>query len=363
MSQEFLPENYRNDFPSLARRLNGKPPVYLDNACTTLVPRQVISALNEYYSDYPGCGGRRGNHWFAKEVTQRIEGDPDKSIKGARQLISEFINAESANEIIFTQNTTHAINTVALGFKFNPGDVVLLTGREHNSNLLPWLRLQKAGLIKVEHTSANDEDHFDLDAFESQLKGGKVRLVSMAWTSNVTGATLPAREIITLAHRYGARVLLDAAQTIPHQAVDVRALDVDFLTFSMHKMCGPRGVGILYAKSELLGKGASEWQAGNDAIEPVILGGGTVADTTYDSYRLLDGPERFEAGIQDYAGQIASGTAVQYLQQIGIERIAAHVHALNDHLTTSTSQQVRQFRMVSHIRTQGSLAPGRTADL
>ena len=145
----------------------------------------------------------------------------------------------------------------------------------------------------------------------------------------------PPAEIITLAHRYGARVLLDAAQTIPHQAVDVRALDVDFLTFSMHKMCGPRGVGILYVKSELLGKGASEWQAGKDAIEPVILGGGTVADTTYDSYRLLDGPERFEAGIQDYAGQIASGTAVQYLQQIGIDRIAVHVHALNDYLTTS----------------------------
>ena len=145
-------EECREDFPSLERRRNGKPPVYLDNACTTLVPRQVIASINEYYTDYPSCGGRRSHHWFAEEVTSRIEGNPDKGIKGARQIIAEFIHAGSEKEIIFTLNTTHAINTVALGFKFQPGDVVLLTDREHNSNLLPWLKLQKAGLIKVDCT-------------------------------------------------------------------------------------------------------------------------------------------------------------------------------------------------------------------
>jgi cysteine desulfurase / selenocysteine lyase len=214
-------ETYRKDFPSLERRRNGKPPVYLDNACTTLVPRQVIAAMDEYYTGYPSCGGRRSHHWFAEEVTHRIEGNAEQGVKGTRQAIAEFIHAGSEKEIIIALNTTHAINTVALGFKFKPGDVVLLTDREHNSNLLPWLRLQKLGMIQVVHTMANHGDSFDIEAFESHFKGNRVRLVSLAWTSNVTGATLPAKEIIAIAHRYGARVLLDGAQTVPHQAVDV----------------------------------------------------------------------------------------------------------------------------------------------
>jgi cysteine desulfurase/selenocysteine lyase len=279
--------------------------------------------------------GRRSHHWFAEEVTSRIEGNAEKEIKGTRQSIAEFINAGSEKEIIFTLNTTHAINMVSLGFRFKPGDVVHLTDREHNSNLLPWLRLQKSGLIKVDHTVANHEDGFDLEAFESHFKEKRVRLVSMAWTSNVTGATLPAEGIIAIAHRYGAQVLLDGAQTVPHQAVDVRALDVDFLAFSLHKMCGPRGVGVLYAKKELLGQGAGEWEAGDNVIKPVILGGGTIDDTTYDSYRLLDAPERFEAGIPNYPGLIASRVAVEYLQQIGMDRITAHEERLNGYLTES----------------------------
>jgi cysteine desulfurase/selenocysteine lyase len=323
----------RADFPSLERRRDGKPPIYLDNACTTLVPRQVIASLNEYYTDYPACGGRRSHHWFAEEVTRCIEGNPDKGIKGARQIIAEFIHAGSEKEILFTLNTTHAINTVALGFKFQPGDVVLLTDKEHNSNLMPWLRLQKAGLIRVDHTTADHDDHFDLAAFEQKLKSDRVRLVSMAYTSNVTGYTIPAGEIIKIAHRYGARVLLDGAQTVPHQAVDVQDLDVDFLAFSLHKMCGPRGVGVLFGKRELLGQKPPEEDGRDDTIEPVILGGGTAGDTTYDSYTLLEAPERFEAGIQNYSGQIASGAVIRYLQQIGMDRISAHEKRLNCFLT------------------------------
>jgi cysteine desulfurase/selenocysteine lyase len=333
MNHQDLLETYRDDFPSLQRQRNDKPPVYLDNACTTLVPRQVIAAINEYYRDYPSCGGRRSHHWFAEEVTRRIEGNAEQGIKGTRQAIAEFIHAGSEKEIIFTLNTTHAINTVALGFRFKPGDVVLLTDREHNSNLLPWLRLQKLGLIKVDHMVVNPGEGFDIEAFESHFKEKRVRLVSMAWTSNVTGATLPAKEIIALAHRYGARVLLDGAQTVPHQAVDVRAMDVDFLAFSLHKMCGPRGVGVLYGKRELLGQGAGESEAGDDVIEPAIVGGGTVDDTTYDSYRLLETPERFEAGIPNYSGLIASGATVEYVRQIGMDRITAHEEQLNSYLT------------------------------
>jgi len=327
-------EGCRADFPALNRRRDGKPPIYLDNACTTLTPQPVIDSMTEYYSSFPACGGRRSHHWFADEVTQRIEGSADAGIKGSRAVIAEFINAASDEEIIFTSNTTHAINLVALGFNFRPGDVVLLTDKEHNSNLLPWLRLQKSGLIKVDYVAANGDDCFDLQAFEQKLKNGRIRLVSMAYTSNVTGYSVPAEEIVKLAHGYGARVLLDGAQKVPHEAVDVRSIDVDFLAFSIHKMCGPRGVGVLYAKSDLLNGRPEYRQTENrDILEPAILGGGTVNDTTYSSYDLLTAPERFEAGIQNYAGLIAAGTAVRYLQQVGMNAIAGHEKKLNRFLT------------------------------
>jgi cysteine desulfurase / selenocysteine lyase len=322
----------RPDFPALRQQRHGKPPVYFDNACTTLVPQQVIDAISEYYTKFPGCSGGRSRHWFAEEVNDRIEGNAGKGIKGSRQIIADFINAGSAEEIVFTLNTTHAINTVALGFKFRPGDTVLLTDMEHNSNLVPWLRLQKTGSIKVDYIMSTTDYIFDFDALEQKLKNGRVRLVSMAYTTNSTGCSVPAKEIIRLAHRYSAKVLLDGAQAVPHKSVDVRDLDVDFLAFSLHKMCGPRGVGVLYAKKELLG-GALHQADNPDAIEPVFLGGGTVADVTYKTYSLLEPPQRFEAGIQNYPGQIASGTAIQYLRQIGMEHIAAQENRLNTFLT------------------------------
>jgi len=326
-------EECSKDFPSLQRRRNGKPPIYLDNACTTLVPGQVIESINEYYAEYPSCTGRRSRHWFAGEVAGRLEGDPEKGIAGSRRIIAEFIHADSEKEVIFTLNATHALNTVALGFPFQQGDVVLLTDKEHNSNLIPWLKLQKAGLIKVDFTAPNDSDEFDLDAFEQKMKNGRVRLVSMAYTSNVTGYSIPAGEIIKIAHQYGALVLLDGAQAVPHKMIDVQSLDTDFLAFSLHKMCGPRGVGILYGKKELLRQSGDEGDETGQFIEPVMLGGGTVADATYSSYRLLPPPERFEAGIQNYADQIASGAAVRYLQRIGMDRISAHEASLNRFLT------------------------------
>jgi len=333
MTQSDLIDTVRDDFPALRRRKNGNPPIYFDNACTTLVPQPIIAAMSEYYTDYPACGGRRSHHWFAEEVTNRIEGNKEKGITGSRKAIADFIHASSENEILFTLNTTHAINSVAHGLKFNQGDAVLIGDKEHNSNLLPWLRLQKTGLISVAHTSANQEDDFDLDAFENMLRERKIRLVSLAYTSNVTGVTIPAKEVIEIAHRYGAKVLLDGAQTVPHQQIDVQALGVDFLAFSIHKMCGPRGVGVLYVRQDLIGRGAGEWETAVDGIEPAILGGGTVEDTTYDSYRLLQGPERFEAGIPNYSGLIAAGTTVEYLQKIGMEKIAAHERKLNSFLT------------------------------
>jgi cysteine desulfurase/selenocysteine lyase len=332
-------EKIREDFPSLKSRRNGRPPVYFDNACTTLVPKQVIKSINDYYRRFPGCGGARSRHWFAREVADRIEGNPEKGTEGSRARVKEFINARSEKEIIFTQNTSHAINIVALGFKFQKGDGVLLTDKEHNSNLLPWLRLQKKGLIRVDHVDTDDTGAFDLDDFKRKLEENNIALVSLGYTSNLTGYTLPAGEIIKLAHDYGARVLLDAAQTASHRTIDVQKLDVDFLAFSIHKMCGPRGVGVLYGRQEFLGSALHEEDEPDSCLAPAMLGGGTVGDTTYDSYSLLEPPERFEVGVQNYPGQIAAGTAVTYLQQTGMNRINSQVNFLNSFLTKELLQR------------------------
>jgi cysteine desulfurase / selenocysteine lyase len=330
MSDHEWTESVRSDFPALRESRNGKPPIYFDNACTTLVPADVIEAMNEYYRRFPACGGTRGTHWFAREINHRIEGDPEEGLTGSRQTVRDFINARYDDEIIFTLNTTHSINLVALGFDFRPGDGVLLTEIEHNSNLIPWLRLQNRRRIEVEHIPCGEDYTFDFDQFRQRLATGRVRLVSMAYTSNLTGHTIPAAEIVRMAHECGALVLLDAAQTIPHQTVDVQALDVDFLAFSLHKMCGPKATGVLYAKREL----TQDWEdIGRCVLDPAVLGGGTVADTNYEDYALLPSPERFEAGVQNYAGQIAAGAAITYLRQIGIDKIAEHERRLNSFLT------------------------------
>ena len=305
------------------------PPIYFDNACTALTPQSVITAMNDYYQRYPACGGWRSRHRFSREVTGRLEGDPEKGIRGARQSIQQFIHARSNKEIIFTSNTTHSINLVALGFNFQPGDLVLLSDHEHNSNLVPWLRLKNQGKIKINYLNSLPDGSFDLEDFRQKCASRRVRLVSLAYTSNLSGYTKPAKEIIEIAHRFGARVLLDAAQTAPHMAIDVQDLDTDFLAFSIHKMCGPKGIGILYAKSELL-----EIPGANpDYLEPVLLGGGTVNNTDYEGYELLNYPEKFEAGVQNYAGQIAAGTAADFLTQIGMSQIQKQVLLLNQYLT------------------------------
>ena len=339
MDSEKFVKTIRKDFPSLTVLRDGKPPVYLDSACTALVPHKVINAIDDYYRKYAACGGTRSRHWFAQEVSNRVEGNPEEGITGARSLIKEFINAGSEHEIIFTTNTSHALNAVALGLPFQKSDVVLLTDKEHNSNLLPWLRMQNRGQIKVDFMESGKDDEFDLDLYEDKLKSNKVRLVSMAYTSNLTGYTIPAKEIIEKAHSYGVKVLLDGAQTIPHRHVDVRDIDVDFLAFSLHKMCGPRGVGVLYAKKELLGHGKHETNGTEFLLEPWMLGGGVVADATYDTYELLESPERYEMGVQDYAGQIAAGEAVRYMRDIGMSKVLDIETQLNGYITGKLMEQ------------------------
>ena len=282
---------------------------------------------------FPTCAGDRSAFTLSDIITRKIEGDSDSRTQGARQKLQAFINARSSKEIVFTANTSHAINIVALGFPYSPGDRVLITDREHNSNLLPWLRLQQKGLIEVVRINTDNNGAFDMHEFKHQLENGRIRLVSMGYTSNLTGDSIPAEQVVRLAHQYGAWVMLDAAQAAPHRAIDVQALDVDFLAFSLHKMCGPIGVGVLYIKNAELETEVEEHVRPGVLLESALLGGGTVSDATYASYSLLDQPERFEVGVQNDPGQIAAGTAVDYLLRIGMDAIYDHECRLNRYLT------------------------------
>lgn len=305
-------EKIRQDFPLCQKSINGQPLVYFDNACMSLKPLPVIKAINEYYTDYPACGGRSG-HKMADAVT--------KKVGEARKKIAKFINAKHIEEIIFTRNTTEGINLVAHTLPLKSGDIILGTDKEHNSNLIPWQILsKKIGLIHKVVPSKPDNS-FDLEKFES-LMSENVKLVTMVHTSNLDGVSIPAKEIIKIAHKYGVLALLDAAQAAPHKKIDVIDLDVDFLAFSGHKMLGPTGTGVLYGKKHLL-----------ENLEPFLTGGETVEYSTYSDHKLLPIPEKFEAGLQDYAGIIGLGEAAAYLQNIGFDNIAEQELKLNKYLT------------------------------
>ena len=337
-------ETIRKDFPILLQSVSGRTPVYFDNACTSLVPKQVIEVIADCYFNYPTCSGDRSSHRLSEQIHRRIEGDTQDGELGARQKIQTFINARSPDQVVFTQNTTHAINLVALGLSMVPGAVVLQTDTEHNSNLLPWLRLQQQGLIRVRHISTDGVGNADLEDLRLQFEHNPVGLVSMGYTSNLTGATIAAKEITQLAHRYNVPVLLDAAQTAPHQSIDVQQLDVDYLAFSLHKMCGPKGVGVLYIKNPSDGT----------QLKPIILGGGAVSDATYSSYDLMTAPDIFEVGVQNYPGQIAAGTAIGYLQHIGMDNIHNHEIELNRFFKPTTSRTLWGHWMVSNSGSSGA---------
>ncbi len=305
----------KKDFPALFEKREGKYPIYFDNACMTLKPKPVIDAIMEYYTKFPACGGEgRSAHWFAQEVNKRTE--------KSRKSIARFIGAESDKEIVFTRNATEGINIVANGYPWKKGDKVLTTTKEHNSNLYPWKDLEKKGIIEYYYLPFREDYTFDLEGFERIIKEKGITFVSMGITSNLDGYTIPYREIARIAHRYGARVMFDGAQYIPHNKIDVKEVDIDFLSFSIHKMCGPSGIGILYGKYNLLKE-----------IKPFIKGGGMISDTFLDKDPIyLDPPHRFEAGLQDYAGMIGAGVSAEYLMDIGLKNIAKYEEELNSYL-------------------------------
>ncbi|MHA2377278.1 MAG: aminotransferase class V-fold PLP-dependent enzyme [Candidatus Thorarchaeota archaeon] len=293
----------RRDFPIYEREIKRKPILYMDSACMSLKPQSVIDAMLDYYQNHPACAGRS-----IHKLSSEVENDR----MNARDVMRKFTGARKSEEIIFTRNTTESLNLVLNSFPWNPGDVVLTTDREHNSSLIPCQLLQKRFKVKHEVVKSGEDQLFDFENFR-QLLSSNVKLLSFVYTSNLDGYTLPVKEIINEAHDAGVLVLLDAAQTAPHHTFDVKKLNVDFLAFSGHKMLGPTGTGILYMNEEH-----------HENMQPFIVGGETVAWSTCDDFEFLGVPEKFEAGLQNYAGEIGLAAAAEYLNSIGINKIEKH---------------------------------------
>jgi cysteine desulfurase/selenocysteine lyase len=305
----FDPVKAREDFTVFSKEIEGKIPIYFDNACMTLKPKPVVDAINDYYNNFPGCGGRSA-HKFALQVTMRYD--------ETREKLQRFLNASRPEEIIFTRNATEAINIVSNSTPWlKKGDLILTSDKEHNSNLVPWHLLRDRRGTRHDVVPSNQDNTFNIENFKEAMSA-EVKLVSMVHTSNLDGVTYPVREIVEIAHDSGAMVLLDGAQSTPHQTVDVRKLDVDFFALSVHKMMGPTGVGALYGKYELL-----------ERLDPFLGGGDTVQQTSYSESKFLPPPERFEAGLQNYAGVIGTGAALDYLTSAGLQDIHDHEEKLN----------------------------------
>ncbi len=302
----------RKDFPILNEKIGGKPIIYFDNACQSLRPQAVIDAVEEYYREYPVCEGR-SIHRLGEKVTAKCH--------NARKVVAKFIGAKREEEIVFTRNTTEGINLVARSLRLNPGDAILLSDKEHNSNLVPWQIKAKREKLSLIINRSDENNGFDLENFRQNMSE-KVKLVAVGITSNLDGMSAPIEEIIEIAHSYGAKVLLDGAQALSHREINVAKLGVDFLAFSGHKMLGPSGIGVLYGKYDLLSE-----------LDSFLTGGDTVEYTTYDEYELLPPPKKFEAGLQDYAGIIGLAEAIKYLQRIGFKKIIKQERKLNRYIT------------------------------
>jgi cysteine desulfurase/selenocysteine lyase len=307
-------EKVRKDFPILSRTVNGKPLIYLDNAATSQTPQQVIDVIVDYYSNY-NANIHRGVHTLSQEATDKYE--------EARHTIQKHFNAAHAHEIIFTSGTTHSINLVANGFAsfLNENDTVLVSALEHHSNIVPWQMLCEKTKATLKVIPMTSEGTLDMTAYEDLLLLNP-KLVFVNHISNALGTINPIEEMIQKAHLVGAAVLVDGAQACPHIKPDVQALDVDFYVTSGHKMCGPTGVGMLYAKESWLHK-----------LPPYQGGGEMISDVTFEKTTYAGLPHKFEAGTPNICGGIAFGAAIDYMNSIGFEAIAAYEHELLEYAT------------------------------
>lgn len=309
-------DKIRKDFPMIE---NNPDLVYLDSAATSLKPQCVIDAVVDFYAKHTS-NVHRGDY--------RVAEINDKLYDGTRNLVAELIHCDK-DEVVYTHNVSHSLNQIAFGLKpmLKKGDTVLITYAEHASNVLPWFALQKEIGINIEYIETDNEANITIDTFKKAMHEG-VKVVSVAEVTNVLGSIQPVKEMCEIAHSYGAYMIVDGAQSVPHMKVDVKDLDVDFLGFSAHKMCGPSGVGILYGKKKLL-----------DAMEPVFYGGDMNARFNKDGEMLLkDTPVKFEAGTPNIEGVIGTGAAIQYLLSIGLDNIHEYEKELRAYAIDKLSQ-------------------------
>lgn len=315
----FNVEDIRKDFPILSRKVNGKPLVYFDNAATSQTPQQVIDAIVDYYSNY-NANIHRGVHTLSQEATDLYE--------QARYKIQAHFNAKFSHEIIFTSGTTHGINLVANGFSslLKKGDEIIVSALEHHSNIVPWQMLceRTGALLKV--IPMNQDGELVMTEYD-KLLSKNTKLVFVNHISNALGTINPIEYIIEKAHQIGAAVLIDGAQSSPHIKADVQKLDVDFYVVSAHKMCGPTGVGMLYGKEDWLKK-----------LPPYQGGGEMIAEVTFEKTTYADLPHKFEAGTPNIAGGISFGAAIDYINSIGFEAIAAYENELLEYATEKLLQ-------------------------
>ena len=321
-------EDIRKEFPILESRIYNKPLVYLDNAATTQKPQCVIDAISNVYTT-KNANVHRGVHHLSQVATIAME--------ESRETVRKFIGAEHSHEIIFTRGTTESINLVASSFGgtfLKAGDEIIISTMEHHSNIVPWQLLQARSGIKLRVIPLTDNCRLDVEAYR-QLFNENTRLVSIAHVSNVLGTTNPIKEIIEIAHSHNVPVLIDGAQSIPHKKIDVKELDADFLAFSGHKVYGPTGVGVLYGKEKWL-----------DAMQPYHGGGEMIKSVRFDKTTFNELPYKFEAGTPDYVGIIALGKALEWVNRLGIENIAAHEHEL-------TKYALEQLKRIPALRVFG----------
>ena len=312
-------QKIRKDFPILNREVNGKPLVYFDNAATSQTPVQVIDTIADYYKNY-NSNIHRGVHALSQEATDAYE--------AARQKIQKHLNAAHPHEIIFTSGTTHSINIVSNGYAqlLREGDELIVSALEHHSNIVPWQMLcEKTGAV-LRVIPMNEDGVLIMSEYE-KLLSDKTRLVFVNHVSNALGTVNPIEKIITMAHAVGAEVLIDGAQASPHIRADVQALDVDYYVTSAHKLCGPTGIGMLYGKESALKR-----------LPPFQGGGEMIAEVTFEKTTYADLPHKFEAGTPNIAGGIAFGAALDYINAIGMEQIAAYEEELLQYATDKLSK-------------------------
>ena len=313
-------QRIRQDFPILDRKVYGKPLVYLDNGATTQKPRIVVEAItDEYYS--VNANVHRGVHYLSQQATELHE--------GSRETVRHYINARSTNEIIFTRGTTEGINLLVSTFGeefMQEGDEVIISVMEHHSNIVPWQLLAARKGIAIKVVPMNDKGELLLDEYE-KLFTERTKIVSIMHVSNVLGTINPIKEMIATAHKHGVPFMVDAAQSIPHMKVDVQDLDADFIVFSAHKVYGPTGIGVVYGKEEWL-----------DRLPPYQGGGEMIKQVSFEKTTFADLPFKFEAGTPDYIGTTAFAKALDYVNGIGIDNIAAHEHFLLEYATAQMKE-------------------------